>query len=397
MVVAMKVVLFFLIWLVAFGFIATFCWYLQHSNESWKMVYVYTENSVQGILSPCTLPRDRSFNAWKDGLVTVMKPEINKNCSLLFEGDPDEVKRIREENDKWNGAHYSKEFFDWGLSSNCTMIRNEFLDNFYVSREELNFQLAFSLSVHDNPQQVVRFLKVIYRPHNLYCIHYDVKTSKTFRQIFDNIAKCLSNIFIPSKIIKVNWGDYTILDAQLSCIGDLYKVRSSIEWKYLITLCGKELPLRTNLEIVRLLKPLNGTSALVHFDLPDEDRWRIEVKSFANRKGQIIRSRKKLGPVPHNLKIYKSLAYFGLSPEFVDYILHDQIAQDLLKFMHKGVSSAEEHFYSTLYHLPGKSIQDHINHLCIPAWCYLVGICLQSDICAYVYIVWTVCTTYNIL
>ena len=262
---------------------------------------------------------------------------------------------MREENEKWKGTEDSKEFLEWSLSGNCTKIRSQFLNNFYVSREELDFQLAFSLNIHDNPQQVVRLLKVIYRPHNLYCIHYDLKASNEFRQIFDNIAKCLTNIFIPSKVIKVNWGDYTILDAQLNCISDLYNARHNFRWKYLITLCGKELPLRTNLEIVRLLKPLNGTSALVHFDLPDEDRWRIEVKTYTNSRGKLIRSRRKLGPIPHNLKIYKSLAYFGLTPEFVDYILHDTIAQDLLNFMHKGVSSAEEHFYSTLYLLPGMS------------------------------------------
>ena len=349
-----KVCFFMLIILTVLGFIVTFWWYVHHSSESWKKVY--DESSIASILSPCTRPVGGTFNSWKHDLVTVTKPEIVRNCSLLFQGDPGEIKRVRELNERWNGTQDSNEFFDWALAGNCSRIREDFFNNFYTSREEMNFPLAFSISVHDSAQQVVRMLKVIYRPHNLYCIHYDLKTSSRFRQVFDNIAKCLSNVFIPSKVIKVNWGDYTILDAQLSCITDLYNVRLYVEWKYLITLCGKELPIRTNREIVQLLKPLNGTSALIHLDVPEEERWRIERKSFINSRGKLFQSRKRLGPVPYNLKIHKSSAYFGLTPQFVDYILHDEKANALLNFMHRGVSSAEEHFYSTLFVLPGKSI-----------------------------------------
>lgn len=353
-VMILKVCLFMLIVLTALGFTVTLWWYVNRSSESWTKVY--DESLIVSVLSPCTLPSGGTFRSWKHGLVTVMKPEIPKNCSLLFEGDPDEIERVREQNKKWNGTQDSNEFFDWALTGNCSRIREDFFSNFYTSREEMDFPLAFSINVHNNAQQVVRMLKVIYRPHNLYCIHYDLKASSRFRQVFDNLAKCLNNVFIPSKVIKVNWGDDTILDAQLSCSTDLYKARLFVEWKYLITLCGKELPIRTNLEMVQLLKPLNGTSALIPLDIPEEERWRVEMRNYVNRRGDLIHTRRRLGRVPYNLKLYKSSAYFGLTPQFVDYILHDEKANALLRFMHRGVSSAEEHFYSTLYVLPGMYI-----------------------------------------
>ena len=349
-----KVCLFVLIFLTAVGFTVTLWWYVNHSSESWRKVY--DESSVASILSPCTLPSGGTFSSWKRGLITVTKPEILRNCSLLFQGDPDEIERVREQNKKWNGTQDSNEFFDWALAGNCSRIREDFFNNFYTSREEMDFPLAFSINVHNSVQQVVRMLRLIYRPHNLYCIHYDLKAPSRFKQVFDNIAKCLSNVFIPSKVIKVNWGDVTILDAQLSCASDLYKARVFVEWKYLITLCGKELPIRTNLEIIQLLKPLNGTSALIHLDFPKKERWRVERRSYVNSQGKLIQTRKRLGSIPYNLKLYKNSAYFGLTPQFVDYILHDEKANALLGFMHRGVSSAEEHFYSTLYVLPGMSI-----------------------------------------
>ena len=352
---------FMLIILTALGFSITFWWYINRSNESWRKVY--DESSIASILSPCTLPVSGTFNSWKRGVATFIKPEISKNCSLLFRGNPDEIKRVKEQNLKWNGTNNYNEFFEWALAGNCSKIREDFFNNFYVSREEMNFPLAFSINVHDNAQQVVRMLKLIYRPHNLYCIHYDLKVSSTFKQVFNNIAKCLSNVFVPSKLIKVNWGDDTILDAQLNCIRDLYSARLLVEWKYLITLCGKELPIRTNREIVQLLEPLNGTSALIPLDVPDEDQWRIKKKAYVNRQGKVIHTRRRLGPVPYNLKVYKSSAYVGLTSQFVDYILHDHKANALLYFMHRGVSSAEEHFYSTLFMLPGTLIYNVIIHV----------------------------------
>ena len=377
MVMILKVCLFMLILLTALGFTVTLWWYVNRSSELWTKVY--DESSIASILSPCTLPSGGTFRSWKHGLVTVMKPEISKNCSLLFQGDPDEIERVREQNKMWNGTRNSNKFFDWALTGNCSRIREDFFGNFYTSREEMDFPLAFSINVHNNAQQVVRMLKVIYRPHNLYCIHYDLKAPSKFRQVFDNLAKCLSNVFIPSKIIKVNWGDVTILDAQLSCITDLYKARIFVEWQYLITLCGKELPMRTNLEMVQLLKPLNGTSALIPLDIPEEERWRVELRNFVNRQGDLIQTRRRLGRVPYNLKLYKSSAYFGLTPQFVDYVLHDEKANALLRYMHRGVSSAEEHFYSTLYVLPGMLI--HIPHVVIGEPCSILPLMIKECLC----------------
>ena len=53
------------------------------------------------------------------------------------------------------------------------------------------------------------------------------------------------------------------------------------------------------------------------------------------------------------LTIYKSMVYFALTPEFVDYVLNDKIAIALTKFL-KDAFIPEEFFYSTLFMIPGK-------------------------------------------
>ena len=55
--------------------------------------------------------------------------------------------------------------------SNCNYVR-EMLSrhNFYISDTEWEFPLAYAIAFHDSPQQIVRFLKVIYRPQNIYIL-----------------------------------------------------------------------------------------------------------------------------------------------------------------------------------------------------------------------------------
>ena len=157
------------------------------------------------------------------------------------------------------------------------------------------------------------------------------------KAFFNNLAMCFNNIIIPSDIISVQWGHHSLMDAQMNCFRDLLGNHVKYPWHYMITLCGKELPLRTNSEIVNILKDLNGMSAVrahpIHIPL--------------------VRTGKNVGPVPFNLTIYKSLVYFALTPEFVDYVLNDEVAIALSKFL-KDAFIPEEYFYSTLFMIPGK-------------------------------------------
>ena len=180
------------------------------------VTYVYTYKTfskngqvygsfVRPLPSPkrnCSLPPG-GYKAWTQGVMTVMEPEISRNCSLLFQGDQDEAKRVQSENKAWNSSHYDKSFDDWAMSGDCEKIKSEFTNNLYTTKEELDFPLAFSMNIHDHPQQIYRFLKVIYRPHNLYCLHYDQKADDRMKTITENIGKCLDNVLIPSTHIKV--------------------------------------------------------------------------------------------------------------------------------------------------------------------------------------------------
>ena len=106
--------------------------------------------------------------------------------------------------------------------------------------------------------QVERLLRVIYRPQNSYCIHVDSKSGDTFKKALAAIARCFDNVFLASRSVDVQWGKFSVLEPDLICMEDLWK--ASATWKYFINLTGQEFPLKTNAELVKILKVFNGAN-----------------------------------------------------------------------------------------------------------------------------------------
>ncbi len=108
----------------------------------------------------------------------------------------------------------------------------------------------------------MRLLKLLYRPHNQYCISPDKKSGPLFIGVFRNLAKCLDNVHLVSTLREVKWGHKSIMESEMCCYKDLMNIRDKQakkdKWKYVINLCGKELPLTTNHEMVSHLVYLNG-------------------------------------------------------------------------------------------------------------------------------------------
>ena len=321
------------------------CVYLNYSKQFTMMtlyslkslklqVYWTDKNDYTSVSEGCEVPRG-GYKAWNDGTVTSLRPAIRRNCVRLFEGDNEEAERVKEESKKWANALGDDAFLK--TASSCSWLKEQLTNSLFNSELEREFPVAFAFVIHNSPQQIFRLLKVLYKPQNTYCFHYDKKSTPQFKSLFDTMASCFDNIIIPSKIEDVQWGKYTFLDAQVNCLRDLAKHRETrpkaLQWRYVVNLCGKELPLTTGKEIVSRLMRLNGTSAMSPG--PNTNKQRLKGKK-----------------VPFNLPTYKNSAYNALSFQFVDYILNNETAQAVLKFF-RNVSVPEEHFYSTLYKQPG--------------------------------------------
>jgi len=127
-----------------------------------------------------------------------------------------------------------------------------------VNREEAEFPIAFSILMFKDVEQFERLLRAVYRPQNLYCIHVDNKSNDDIHAAVRMIARCFENIFVVDQPYAVRWGTFSVLEPELACMRLLLK--RSKKWKYFINLTGQEFPLKTNWQIVRILKAFNGSN-----------------------------------------------------------------------------------------------------------------------------------------
>ena len=251
-------------------------------------------------------------------------------------------------------------------TKNCTWVKEYYTEkNFHVTKRELEFPIAYAMNVDQHPYQVLRFLRSIYRSHNLYCIHLDWKSSHAFKEVFFNVASCLGNVILPRKLEDTYRGWHTLLDAHRSCFQDLELAATkgggggggeatvAYPWKYVITLCGMELPLRTNAEIVALLEPLKGMSSVHTVGEEGRDDFKFKWKWRLNKMTHWISKRDALLPlVPHGLSVYKSSTYLALSRAFIRHVLCSPVAIALARFM-RDVRIPEENVYAMLFMQPG--------------------------------------------
>jgi len=122
------------------------------------------------------------------------------------------------------------------------------------------------------------------------------------------------------------------------------------QWKYIINTAGQAFPLRTNRELVSILRAYNGSNdiegmygaKLLKYRFENEWIENVETKSLSKS------GRKNPSP-PHALKIVRGSAYGVFSREFVEFVLRDQRAIDLLEWSRK-TWSPDEHYWATLHH-----------------------------------------------
>ncbi|XP_056587693.1 beta-1,3-galactosyl-O-glycosyl-glycoprotein beta-1,6-N-acetylglucosaminyltransferase 4-like [Triplophysa dalaica] len=276
------------------------------------------------------------------------------NCSAIYNLEPVELGKslIVRKNKSYVGP--SDMNIVNGTADCVRFVVSESFDVKQGSEFEREFPLAYSLVVYKNADLVERLLRAIYMPHNVYCIHYDQKSSDDFKSALQGLARCLPNVFISSKLERVQYASISRLKADLNCLYDL--LESEVKWKYVINLCGQDFPLRTNAELVIDLKMLKGMN-MVETRQPGMKirRWSFHYV-LKNNKSEYYKSPhktfKKKPPPPHNIEMFVGSAYFTLSREFALFVQWSPLARDFLLWS-EDTYSPDEHFWATLVRVPG--------------------------------------------
>ncbi|XP_008579488.1 PREDICTED: beta-1,3-galactosyl-O-glycosyl-glycoprotein beta-1,6-N-acetylglucosaminyltransferase 3 [Galeopterus variegatus] len=218
---------------------------------------------------------------------------------------------------------------------------------FPLSKEELDFPIAYSMVVHEKIENFERLLRAVYTPQNIYCIHMDEKSPETFKEAVRAITSCFPNVFIASKLVRVFYASWSRVQADLNCMEDL--LQSSVPWKYFLNTCGTDFPIKTNAEMVQALKMLNGKNSM-ESEIPTEYK-KVRWKYHYEMTDQLHITSKKKDPPPNNLTMFIGNAYIVASRDFIQHVLKHPKSQQLIEWV-KDTYSPDEHLWATLQRAP---------------------------------------------
>ncbi|XP_059149538.1 beta-1,3-galactosyl-O-glycosyl-glycoprotein beta-1,6-N-acetylglucosaminyltransferase-like [Physella acuta] len=239
-------------------------------------------------------------------------------------------------------------------SRNCSSFLHEYgFQRFSnVSQEEVEFPIAFIILFHKDLDQVMHLLRQIYRPHNVYCLSVDLNSDPGFINSVRAVAACFPNVFLATQLEHIVYAGYARLMADIHCMRDL--VAHQVRWRYLINMPGQQFPLKTNLEMVKILKIFNGANDMLGVtgkrSLPQ--RYKIKHRVILDSKtGKNITAEtvERNPPPPHNFQIVKGSAYGAFSRAFVLFVLVNKKVWDLIRWS-KDIESPDEYVWSTVHH-----------------------------------------------
>lgn len=254
-----------------------------------------------------------------------------------------------------NDDHIYEKYAD----KNCQELIKDNFPHPTPTQSEVDFPLAYAVSVYKGASLLERLVQAIYMPHNFYCIHVDRKSSESFLRAVRAMTKCLPNVYITNNTVDVIYPHISILQAQINCMSDLMDV--SKKWKYFINLVGQDYPLYGNGQIVKALQGLNGLNMIESFHHPkhlrDRTEYAREVRKsvFWGRNHdlyELVETSVKKPPPPHNITLLKGANHITATREFIYYILHNQVAKDFYEWL-KDTESPPETFYSSMQQHPG--------------------------------------------
>ncbi|KAL1789006.1 beta-1,3-galactosyl-O-glycosyl-glycoprotein beta-1,6-N-acetylglucosaminyltransferase [Sigmodon hispidus] len=275
----------------------------------------------------------------------------NINCTKVLQSDPEEIQKVKLElltvkfrkQPRWTPYDYIN------MTRDCASfikMRKYIIEP--LSKEEVDFPIAYSIVVHHKIEMLDRLLRAIYMPQNFYCIHVDKKAEESFLAAVMGIASCFGNVFVASQLENVVYASWSRVQADLNCMKDLYRV--STNWKYLINLCGMDFPIKTNLEIVRKLKCFSGENNLETEKMPQnkEERWK---KQYAIVNGKLTNTGVVKAPPPLKSPLFSGSAYFVVSREYIGYVLENETIQKFMKWA-QDTYSPDEYLWATIQRIP---------------------------------------------
>ncbi|WAR03784.1 GCNT1-like protein, partial [Mya arenaria] len=280
----------------------------------------YTFRQLTNLYSMRDIEQFSLLEPWRRGLAVQMIKDVEESPAWAAVPEDLQCRALAEHNaSAWTNRSLDTErhrdFLDLtsiSASDNCETYKKTM--GFFTGEAlefEQTFPLAFSIVIYKDFQMFELLMRAIYRPQNLYCVHMDNTATVEFKQRVTNVSGCFENVFLASQEVNVRWGTMSAFKPDLVCMQDM--LRKGGNWKYFINLTGQELPLRTNYELVKILRVLDGKN-IIECEQYNEDRI------------------KGAGAPPFGVQAIKGSIHSLLARKFVAFILRNQKSRRIINW-----------------------------------------------------------------
>ncbi|HUI06190.1 MAG TPA: beta-1,6-N-acetylglucosaminyltransferase [Verrucomicrobiae bacterium] len=232
--------------------------------------------------------------------------------------------------------------------------------------------LAYIITAHKNPDQLVRLIERLDGEGTSFFVHVDKRTdARTYGRMVDGLRP-LRNVCFLEKRFKCHYMTlFSAVQAVIEGMNELFQ--RQILFDYLIYLSGQDYPIKTKDQIKAVLENANGRSYLSYWPLPYEgthpngariiqnatriecwhmhlfDRYvRLPLRSNALLSRTVNLFVPKRRRFPNSFKPYGGWAYWCLTRQHVNYI-HNfiKLHPSFVRFF-RFVKSADEICFQTI-------------------------------------------------
>ncbi|GMT28149.1 hypothetical protein PFISCL1PPCAC_19446, partial [Pristionchus fissidentatus] len=187
--------------------------------------------------------------------------------------------------------------------------------------------LAYGVLAHNRFEQLLLSVASVYESHNIFCIAIPSNADQQFIHLVHGLQDCFPNVHV-LQTGPVGWGSYAIMRATYDCMELVLKQRTN-RWKYFQYLSGVDAPLRTNLEMVKIMNEWKGISHV------------LTIPFSEGRLGPNINKTKPL-------KLFKTSLSAIISREAAEMMISHPKAKKLIEFLRPTRISDESFWASAL-------------------------------------------------
>ncbi len=215
-------------------------------------------------------------------------------------------------------------------------------------------KIAFIIVAHKNPRQIAHLVSLLSADDNHCYIHIDKRVEAVSQEVQQLLANA-SNVFFSSKRYACRWGQFSIVNATLSCLRDLHSKKEKCDYVFLIS--GQDYPIKTLSEIKHFLNENRGRQFIEAFPMMEPNQWTDGTGAFQSERRVFnwhffLRSRHFHLPlqrqIPGSLAPYGGSQWWALTGDCVSHLMSYVEDNPCIVNYFKYTFIPDETFFQTL-------------------------------------------------